>query len=239
MLENKVAIITGAAQGLGETVAYKLAGLGVKLALVDTSPKVEKVKQNINRLAFQAEAYLCDVTNTPSIHTTVAHILETFGSIDILVNNAGIWTDESLEQERPLLRRLAFDVNTLGTIEFTKAVLPTFERNNSGHIVNVISVAGISDSVASSNKKSHTYGATKWALSGYTNALQETVAGTGIKVTGFFPGGMDTNLYESAGRPNPHNQPWMMNAEDAADAITFVLTRPKDVLVERLVIRRN
>lgn len=239
MLEKRVAIVTGAGQGLGEAISYKVAGLKALVALVDISDKIYGVQERIQRMGAVTEAFRCDIRDVSSIHSTVSNILQAFGRVDILVNNAGIWTDEVLEQERPLLRRLALDVNTLGTIVFTKAVLPLFEQRGAGHVVNIISVAGIPDSVASSNRKAQTYGASKWAVTGYTNALQEAVAGTGIKVTGLYPGGMDTNFYESAGKENTHNQPWMMNPDDVAEAVVFVLTRPSDVLIEKLVIRRN
>lgn len=237
-LENKVAIITGAGQGLGEALAYRVAGMQGRVALVDISDKALQVKSNIEGQGGVAEYFKCDVRDVDQIQQTVAEVKRQFGGIDILVNNAGIWTDELLEKERPFLRKLAFDVNTLGTIEFTKAVLPTFEQQGYGHVINIISVAGIPDTVASSNRKAHTYGASKWAVTGYTNALQEAVAGTGIKVTALFPGGMDTNLYENAGKESAHNQPWMMNVGDVVEAIEFILTRPKDVLIEKLVIRK-
>lgn len=237
-LERKVTIITGAAQGLGEVLTYRVTDLGARVALVDISDKVLQVKRNVEKKGGVAACFRCDIRDVEGIQRIVKEIKEHFGRIDILVNNAGVWTDDLLEQDRPFLRRLAFDVNALGTIEFTKAVLPVFLEQDSGHILNVISTAGLGDTTAGNNTRSQTYGASKWAVTGYTKALKESLSGTKIRVTGFFPGGMDTNLYESAGSANPHNQPWMMRVEDVVDIVTFVLTRPEDVLIEKLVVTR-
>ncbi len=76
-------------------------------------------------------------------------------------------------------------------------------------------------------------------MTGFTKSLRESLIGTGIKVSGFFPGGIDTNLYENAGRPGAnHAQPWMMSAEDVAQVVLFALTRPADVLVESLTLTK-
>lgn len=237
-LENQVAIITGAGQGLGEALAYRVAGLGGRVALVDVSDKIFKVKSKIGEQGRIAEAFLCDIRDTEAIQVTVADIKGCFGAIDILINNAGVWTDNLLEETRPHLRKLAFDVNALGTIEFTKAVVPFFLEQDRGHVLNVISTAGLGDTTAGNNTRAHVYGATKWALTGYTKALKESLSGTGVRITGFFPGGVDTNLYENAGVANAHNQPWMMRVEDVADIVAFILTRPEDVLIEKLVATR-
>src|SRR5207302_2027127 len=100
------------------------------------------------------------------------------------------------------------------------------------------STSGIEDTTARDNQYWQTYGATKWAMTGFTNALRDSLQKKNIKVTGFFPGGFDSNLYENAGRPDAHNQPWMMTTEDIADIIQFVLTRPSDVLIEKIVVTK-
>ena len=174
------------------------------------------------------------------VRQTVQQILKDVGRVDILINCAGIWTDEELEKDDPDLRRKAFEVNALGTIEFVKAFEPSLRAQNSGHILNVISTAGTDVTSAGDNTRWQSYGATKWALAGFTRALKDSFAtdGVRIKVTGFYPGGFDSNLYENANRPEPHGQPWMMQTEDVADALIFCLNRPADVLVEKLVVTK-
>ncbi|KKP70097.1 hypothetical protein A2X44_00035 [candidate division CPR3 bacterium GWF2_35_18] len=236
-LKNKVVIITGASQGLGKAIAYKLSHEGAKIALVARTEKLlMEVKNRIVNSGGVAEYFICDISNNQQIEKTVQDILNKLGKIDILVNNAGVWTDENLEKEHPEYRKRAFEVNTLGHINFTYTVLPHFQDQNSGHIFNVISNAGL---LEKDNVRWKSYAATKHAMTGFTKSLRDSLAKTKIQVTGFFPGGIDTNLYENVGRQDAHNQPWMMKAEDVADCVAFVLNRPNDVYVESLIISKK
>ena len=172
------------------------------------------------------------------VKKTVNSIIDRFGTIDILINNAGIWTDENLEKEKPEMRKKALLTNALGNIQFTYEVLPHFQKINKGYIFNVISTAGIGDIPSGDNTMWKTYGASKWAMTGFTKALRDSLKETKIKVTGFHPGGFDSGLYESAGRTNPHSQPWMMRAADLADIVVFALTRPEDMMMERIIVSK-
>lgn len=236
-LKNKVAIITGASQGLGKAIALKLGKERTKVALVSRTEKLlQEVKKEIIKSGGAAEYFICDISNDQQIEKTVQEVITKFGKIDILINNAGVWTDENLEKEHPEYRKKAFEVNTLGHINFTYAVLPYLQKQNSGHILNVISSAGL---LEKDNVRWKSYAATKHAMTGFTKSLRDSLATTQIKVTGFFPGGIDTNLYENVGRTDAHNQPWMMKAEDVADCVVFALNRPEDIYVESLVISKK
>lgn len=238
-LQNKIIVITGASQGLGESLAYKVAKEGAQVLLIARSKDLlEKVAMNIKKEGGKADYFVCDIRNLDEVQKTVKIIFRKFQNIDILINNAGIWTDEELEKKRPDLRKLALEVNTLGHIQITKEFLPHFQINNRGYIFNVISSAGIGDSRAGDNSRWQTYGASKWAMTGFTKALKDSLAGTKIKVTGFHPGGFDSNLYENAKRTDAHKQPWMMKVDDVADVIVFALTRPDDVLIERIIVTK-
>jgi short-subunit dehydrogenase len=130
------------------------------------------------------------------------------------------------------------EVNAIGTIEVTKAFEPTFRSQNEGHILTVISTSGTNDTSSGDNTRWQTYGASKWALAGFTRAFKDSLEDTNIKVTGFYPGGFESNLYENAKREDAHNQPWMMQPNDVADALIFCLTRPADMVVEKLVVTK-
>lgn len=237
-MKDKIVVITGASEGLGKMVAMKLAAEGARVALVaHNENKLDEVTKAIGE---NAHAYVCDVSKAEQVRKTSEQILSDFGHIDVLINNAGIWTDEQLEKDDPDRRRKAFEVNTLGTIEFVKAFEPSLKAQNSGHILNVISTSGTNDTSSGDNTLWQSYGATKWALAGFTRALKDSFAtdGVRVKVTGFYPGGFDSNLYENANRADPHGQPWMMRTEDVADALIFCLTRPADTLVEKLVVTK-
>ncbi|MDP3093933.1 MAG: SDR family oxidoreductase [bacterium] len=235
-LKNKVIVVTGASQGLGEALALKAAELGARVVLVAHTEKLlQRVKEKILKNGGKAECFVCDIRDLGQVKAAVKTIIQKFGTIDILVNNAGVWTDEEIEKQRPEQRKVALETNVLGQIQMTKEILPLMKKRNDGYIFNVISGAGLADS---DNTRWQTYGASKWAMTGFTKALRDYLKGTKIKVTGFFPGGMDTNLYENVGRPDAHKQPWMMKKEDVADIIVFALTRPDDVLMEGITVSK-
>lgn len=84
------------------------------------------------------------------------------------------------------------------------------------------------------NKDWLTYTATKWALTGYTRALKYAIESTKIKVTGLFPGGFESNIFETAGEKDAHNQPWMMRTSDVADAVIYALDAPDDLWINTI-----
>jgi NADP-dependent 3-hydroxy acid dehydrogenase YdfG len=235
-MKEKIVVITGASQGLGKAVATKLITDGAIVALV--AHDKDKLDQVAIELGEKAHGYQCDIADAVQVRQTTKRILDDFGKIDILINNAGIWTDEELEKTNPDRRKKVFEVNALGTIEFTKALEPTFRAQDNGHILNVISTSGDSSTSSGDNTLWQTYGASKWALAGFTRAFKDSLAGTKIKVTGFYPGGFESNLYENANRVDAHDQPWMMQTNDIADALIFCLTRPADMVVEKLVVTK-
>jgi NADP-dependent 3-hydroxy acid dehydrogenase YdfG len=239
MLNNKIIVITGAGTGLGKSIAKKVAQLGARTLLIGrTKSELEECKKEIEKAGGAANCYVCDIRKLGEVKKTVSSILTDFKTIDILVNNAGIWTDEELEKDNPVLRKIALETNALGNIQFTYEVLPYFQKKNAGYIFNVISTAGASDTPAGNNAPWKTYGASKWAMTGFTKALRESLQGTKIKVTAFHPAGFESMLYEKAKRSNAHKQPWMMQTEDVADVVVFALTRPDDVMMEKIIISK-
>jgi ribitol 2-dehydrogenase len=107
-------------------------------------------------------------------------------------------------------------------------------------VLNVISASGFNDTESADNRRWSTYGATKAALAGYNTTLTRQLAPEGIKVSGVFPGGFESDLYESAGTVEEHHDAfWMMRTEDVAEVVVFVLTRPPDVNVERLLVTKQ
>lgn len=235
-MKDKIVVIAGASEGLGKAVAAKLVKEGATVLLV--AHNADKLQNTSKELGANAHGYVCDVSVPTEVRETTAKILADHGPVDILINCAGIWTDEELEKDNPDRRKQVLAVNTLGTIEFCKAFEPSMKLSNKGHVLNVISTSGNSETSSGDNTLWQTYGASKWALSGFTRAFKDSFAGTNIKVTGFYPGGFESNLYENAHKTDAHNQPWMMRTDDVADALIFCLTRPDDVLVEKLIVTK-
>jgi len=229
MLKDKVVLVTGASQGLGKDVSKRIAEMGARVALVSRNQHLlKKVQEEILSLGGEAEVFVCDVTVFDDVNKTVKAVVKKFGTIDVLVNGAGIWTTDEFEASRPELIERAFKVNSIGPIYFAKAVLPFMKKNNYGTILNIVSKAGLD---ISENKDWMTYAATKWAVAGFTNALRYALEDTRIKVTAIYPGGFESNIFETAGEKEAHNQSWMMRTSDVTEAIVYALNSPDDLQI--------
>ena len=184
-LKNKVALITGAAVGIGRATAIVFAEQGAKLVLVDVNgEKLEALKKELEVYTKEVLTVVCDVTDEALVQSTVQQAEEAFGGVDILVNNAGLWRCSSLFTDTPTDEWKRFlDVNIMGPVYFTKAVLPLMLSRGWGRIVNVASVAGVYG-----NAKMTHYSATKGALIAMTKALAKEVSKNGVTVNSVSPG---------------------------------------------------
>lgn len=182
---GKVALVTGAAVGIGRGCAIKFAEHGAKLVLVDINmEKLEELKKELEQYTKDVLIFECDVTDEEKVYALVKEAQDTFGSVDILVNNAAIWRCWSTFLETPTSDWKKFmDINVMGVVYFTKAVLPKMIENSYGRIVNVASVAGVYGNGCMIH-----YSATKGALIAMTKALAKEVADKGILVNVTSPG---------------------------------------------------
>ncbi len=185
MFENKTALITGAAVGIGKACAVRFAEEGANVILVDVNAEtLKETEKQIKEITDNVVAYTCDVTDNTAVCSVVEKAVERFGKIDILVNNAALWRswlnfmEISFEEWETY-----FSVNVMGTVYFTKAVLAHMLENQYGRIVNVASVAGIYG-----NPKMTHYSATKGAVISFTKALAKEVADQSITVNAVSPG---------------------------------------------------
>lgn len=183
--ENKVALITGAAVGIGRTVALKMAERGASLVLLDVNAeKLEKVKEELSLPASRLLTLPCDVSNEVSVNQAVEAALAHFGRIDILINNAAIWRSWNEFWLIPTEEWKKFiDVNLMSVVYCTRAVLGGMLQNGYGRIVNVASVAGVYG-----NARMSCYSATKAAVISLSAALAKEVADKGITVNCVSPG---------------------------------------------------
>lgn len=183
-MKGKVAMITGAAVGIGRAVALLMAQRGVKLVLLDVDgAKLEMLRQELPATA-EVMLFRCDISDECAVSECVVCAAELFGKIDILVNCAAIWRDRNffVEQDMDRWRRL-FDVNVTGAAIVTQAVLPGMQAQKWGRIIHVASVAGIYG-----NRKMACYSATKGAVISFVKALAKEVAEEGITVNAVSPG---------------------------------------------------
>ena len=220
-MKDKVVIITGASQGLGKELSIQLAKLGAKIALVARNEKLlGEVKTEINNNGGIAEYFVCDVTDVEAINMTVSKIMNTFKTVDVLVNNAGVWTNDKLEEKNNKLVEKAFMVNSVGPINFYKAVAPIFEKNEKGHFVFINSIWGLN---LPETKDGLVYTATKWAMTGFANALKYKYSSTDIKISSIFPGPFVSNIDKNAGDDFGDDESMEMKTSEVADAVVYAL----------------
>ncbi len=197
--KGKTVMVTGAAVGIGRATAFKFAQNGANLVLVDINfEKLESVKKEIEEYTKKVLIFKCDVSNVENVNAVVAEAEKEFGKIDILINNAALWRDRATFVDSPVeLWQKYIDINIMGVVYCTKAVLPKMIENNYGKIINVASVAGVYG-----NAKMTHYSTTKGALIAMTKALAKEVVNDGVIVNCVSPGSVspadnpDMNFYK-------------------------------------------
>lgn len=189
---KRVAILTGAAQGIGEATARLFAERGYIVAALDILETGKQVCDEINQAGGDCHFYRCDIADEISVQKTVATIHAHFGRIDTLLNVAGIVLVKPLVETSWNEFRRVVDVNLGGTFLLCKHVLPFMRAQRSGSIVNMASVSG------HVGQTDHTlYGATKGAILSFTRALAWEVATDNIRVNSLSPGSVDTPMLRS------------------------------------------
>ena len=186
MTDTKVWLITGAGRGMGVDIAQAALAAGDRVVATarDAANVVAAVGEHDDLLAVSL-----DITDTASIDAAVNAALDRFGRIDVLVNNAGNFQAGYFEEISPEQFRAQMETNFFGPLNVTRAVLPVMRRQRSGHIVTITSTAGIVSGGFGS-----AYGASKFALEGWTESLREEVEQFGIRVTAVEPGFFRTEL---------------------------------------------
>jgi NADP-dependent 3-hydroxy acid dehydrogenase YdfG len=237
---HRVALITGASSGIGAAIARDLGARGYHLALAARrKDALESVAQEIRTQGGGAVPLVCDVSKPEQIATCVAHTMQEFGRIDVLVNNAGVMHNGRIAGADVAEWRAMIDVNLMGLMLMTHAVLPHMQAAGNGHIVNLSSVAGRIITVGNG-----IYNVSKWGVNVFSEALRKEVYVDNIKVTVVCPGVTDTELLEKIANPEARAtfkafaatlKP--LGAEDVANAVAYALEQPAHVSLNELVLR--
>ena len=220
---GKTALITGAARGIGKTIAKKLAEFGSDIAIADMNPVSDDVLSELEEKGSKCLAFQLDVTDVDSVDSVVKKIIDETGSIHILVNNAGITQDNLFMRMKPEQWLQVIDVNLNGVFHVTKSVIRTMVKQHSGRIVNISSVVGFSGNPGQVN-----YSSTKSGLIGFTKSLSREVGTRGITVNAVAPGFINTamtqTLNESQQQAILSQIPLgrMGEVDDIANAVAFL-----------------
>jgi 3-oxoacyl-[acyl-carrier protein] reductase len=189
--KDKVAVVTGAARGIGRAIALAFIGEGAKVALVDIDGEpLERVQEEIVNCGGQALPITCDISKSSSVEEMVNRVLGTFGRMDILVNNAGIIRRGTIETmtEEDWDRVIA--INLKGTFNCCRAVVAPMKRLGGGNIVNVSSIAGKMGDIASAPG----YGPSKAGGDALMKTLARQLASYGIRVNAVAPHAIETEM---------------------------------------------
>ena len=239
--QGHAALVTGASSGIGEATAEALAAEGANVALA--ARREDKLRALANRLeddyGVETTVLPTDMTERDQIEALIDDTTETLGGIDILVNNAGVMLLEPTERASIDNYEQSIDLNLLGLMTATKLALPALKDGDGGTIVNVSSVAG-----RSAHAGSGAYSATKFGVGAFSDALREEMAGEGVRVSVIEPGAVDTALPDHItdeetreGSQNQYDSLDTLLPEDVADAIRYIVTRPKRVDINELLLR--
>jgi 2-dehydro-3-deoxy-L-rhamnonate dehydrogenase (NAD+) len=190
--DGQVAVITGAASGLGRAIAARLASEGAEIAMLDLSEAQLAVAAA--SIGPNAVVFPCDVTDEADVAAVVARVLERFGRIDILVNSAGTTgkTNIKTHEVEPENFQFVFDVNVTGSFLTARAVLPAMLQRNYGRILHIASIAG-----KEGNAGMLAYSASKAAVIGMTKVQGKEYAETGITVNALAPAVIRTAMVEA------------------------------------------
>ena len=223
--QGLTALVTGASSGIGRQLALRLAKQGARVALVARrESELEALAAEIRAGSGEAITLPCDVADASQVAETARLALEKFGSIDMLVNNAGYggqrkFLDWDIEDMEAIMQ-----VNYFGAVYFTKALLPQMVERNRGWLVFISSVSG---RIASPEKTA--YAATKFAMTGFAEALSLEMENTGVNLLTVYPGVIDTPFHTAHMLENmpQKTRGSMVSPNGVVDAVMEALAKGK------------
>lgn len=225
LLEGKVAIVTGAARGIGRAIAVKFAEQGANVAFTDLKldEHTESLEKELNALGVKAKGFASDASKYDDAEKVTDAIVEEFGRVDALINNAGITRDTLLMRMTEEQWDLVLKVNLKSVFNMTKAVQKTMLKQKSGSIINMSSVVGVSGNAGQAN-----YSASKAGIIGFTKSVAKELGARNIRSNAIAPGFIITEMTDKI--PEKAKEEWIKNIplkrggtpEDVANACIYL-----------------
>ena len=236
-IAGKVVVVTGASSGLGEAVARRLAAEGAKIVL--GARRLDRLEALADSLSIGRDAVKkTDVSRSAEVQALVDHAIALHGRVDVLINNAGLMPHSPLEKRRIEDWDRMIDVNLKGTLYGIAAVLPQMQKQKSGHIINVSSVAGHKVGPGGA-----VYSATKSAVRVLSEGLRQEVKPYNIRTTIISPGAVATELTDSITDPDTAKsmkafyQNYAIPPESFAECVVFAMSQPEAVDINEILFR--
>lgn len=238
-LKNKIILITGASSGIGEACAHLLAAHGANLILgARRIERLQKIEQElVQQYNVRCLILPLDVRNKEQIHTQLGSLPAEWQAIDILINNAGLALDTlpisaGVEDHWDIM----IDTNIKGLLYVSRAVLPGMIERNSGHVVNIGSIAG-----HECYPNGNVYSATKHAVHAISKSMRLDLLGSPVRITEIAPGAVETEFSEVRWKDKQRAKDFYkefcpLMAEDIAESIFYCITRPSHVTIEQMLV---
>lgn len=228
-LKNKIAIVTGASEGLGYAISKALTEKGT--TVFGLARRKEKLEQAAAELGELFQPVSMDITQPGPLEEWVQQSFPGDKQPDILVNNAGIGVFGPVDQIPLSDWQAMMETNINGIFYLTRLIVPLMKKNlEVCHIVNIASIAGLLG-----NPQMSGYNASKFAVRGFSEALFKELRFDGIKVSCMFPGSVDTQFFRKAGQSEEHS--FRMRAEDVATTMIHLLETPDNMLISEITLR--
>jgi len=231
-LEGKVALITGAGRGIGRAIALALASQGCSLAIcANVKDEIDKVADEIEQLGAKVLALCLDLSRREDCVLFVKKTLDRYGTVDFLINCAGVIFQKPLLEQSLEEWDTTMNVNLRSYFILTQEVLKIMKEKRDGYIINIASTA-----VQGPRGDLVAYGVSKYGVQGLSRTTYDASVryGFGVRVSTIYPGAVDTSMARSLDFLKDEKN-WIL-PEDIAEAVVFLLTTPKRVLIRDLVV---
>jgi NAD(P)-dependent dehydrogenase (short-subunit alcohol dehydrogenase family) len=226
-IQNKVAIVTGGSRGIGRAIAERLAREGARVAICGRRQK--SVDEAVAGLSAAGEAFgmAADVSKLDDVREFISDVERRFGAVHILVNNAGAGAFRSVADLEPAEWERMIGLNLSGVYYCCHQVLPIFRKNPGGDVINISSLAGKNAFAGGAG-----YNASKFGLTGLSEAMMLDHRQEGVRVSYIMPGSVDTEFGGSAAGGD-----WKIAPEDIAEIVVTLLRMPRRTTISRVEVR--